>query len=37
MDVRIIAIDQCGDDPLGSLRLADPGADVIKVGDARTW
>jgi crotonobetainyl-CoA:carnitine CoA-transferase CaiB-like acyl-CoA transferase len=37
VDVRIIAIDQCGADPFGSFQLADPGAEVIKIEDARTW
>jgi len=35
-DVRIIAIEQYGAGPWGSVHLADLGADVIKVEDART-
>jgi crotonobetainyl-CoA:carnitine CoA-transferase CaiB-like acyl-CoA transferase len=35
-DIRIIAIEQYGAGPFGSLQLADLGAEVIKVEDART-
>jgi crotonobetainyl-CoA:carnitine CoA-transferase CaiB-like acyl-CoA transferase len=35
-DVRIIAVEQYGAGPFGSLQLADLGADVIKVEDPRT-
>ena len=35
-DVRIIAVEQYGAGPFGSLQLADLGADIIKVEDPRT-
>ncbi|MBO9523688.1 MAG: CoA transferase [Nocardioidaceae bacterium] len=35
-DLRIIAVEQYGAGPFGSLHLAELGADVIKVEDART-
>ncbi len=35
-DVRIVAVEQYGAGPWGSLHLADLGADVIKIEDART-
>ena len=35
-DIRVIAVEQYGAGPFGSLHLADLGADVIKVEDART-
>lgn len=35
-DIRIVAIEQYGAGPFGSLHLAELGADVIKVEDART-
>ena len=35
-DVRIIAVEQYGAGPFGSLHLADLGADVIKIEDPRT-
>jgi len=35
-DVRIIAVEQYGAGPYGSLHLADLGADVIKIEDPRT-
>lgn len=35
-DIRVIAIEQYGAGPFGSLHLAELGADVIKVEDART-
>jgi crotonobetainyl-CoA:carnitine CoA-transferase CaiB-like acyl-CoA transferase len=35
-DVRIVAIEQYGAGPFGSLQLADLGADVIKIEDPRT-
>ena len=35
-DVRVVAIEQYGAGPFGSLHLADLGADVIKVEDPRT-
>jgi crotonobetainyl-CoA:carnitine CoA-transferase CaiB-like acyl-CoA transferase len=35
-DVRVIAIEQYGAGPFGSLHLADLGADVIKIEDPRT-
>jgi crotonobetainyl-CoA:carnitine CoA-transferase CaiB-like acyl-CoA transferase len=35
-DIRIIAVEQYGAGPFGSLHLAELGADVIKVEDART-
>jgi crotonobetainyl-CoA:carnitine CoA-transferase CaiB-like acyl-CoA transferase len=35
-DVRIVAVEQYGAGPFGSLQLADLGAEVIKVEDART-
>jgi crotonobetainyl-CoA:carnitine CoA-transferase CaiB-like acyl-CoA transferase len=35
-DVRIVAIEQYGAGPFGSVQLADLGADVIKVEDPRT-
>jgi len=35
-DIRIVAIEQYGAGPFGSLQLADLGAEVIKVEDART-
>jgi crotonobetainyl-CoA:carnitine CoA-transferase CaiB-like acyl-CoA transferase len=34
-DVRIIAVEQYGAGPFGSVHLADLGADVIKVEDPR--
>ncbi|SEE72320.1 CaiB/BaiF CoA transferase family protein [Jiangella alba] len=35
-DIRIIAVEQYGAGPFGSLHLAELGADVVKVEDART-
>jgi len=35
-DIRIIAVEQYGAGPFGSLQLADLGADVIKIEDPRT-
>jgi crotonobetainyl-CoA:carnitine CoA-transferase CaiB-like acyl-CoA transferase len=35
-DVRIIAVEQYGAGPFGSLQLADLGADIVKVEDPRT-
>src|SRR5690242_15174180 len=35
-DVRIIAVEQYGAGPFGSLQLADLGADVIKIEDPRS-
>jgi crotonobetainyl-CoA:carnitine CoA-transferase CaiB-like acyl-CoA transferase len=35
-DIRIVAVEQYGAGPFGSLQLADLGAEVIKVEDART-
>ncbi len=35
-DVRIVAVEQYGAGPWGSVHLADLGADVIKIEDART-
>ena len=35
-DVRIVAVEQYGAGPFGSLQLADLGADIIKVEDPRT-
>jgi crotonobetainyl-CoA:carnitine CoA-transferase CaiB-like acyl-CoA transferase len=35
-DVRIVAVEQYGAGPFGSLQLADLGAEIIKVEDART-
>jgi crotonobetainyl-CoA:carnitine CoA-transferase CaiB-like acyl-CoA transferase len=35
-DIRIVAVEQYGAGPFGSLHLADLGAEVIKVEDART-
>ncbi|RSN03599.1 CoA transferase [Nonomuraea sp. WAC 01424] len=35
-DIRIIAVEQYGAGPFGSLHLAELGADVIKIEDART-
>ena len=35
-DVRIIAVEQYGAGPFGSVHLADLGADVIKIEDPRT-
>jgi crotonobetainyl-CoA:carnitine CoA-transferase CaiB-like acyl-CoA transferase len=35
-DIRVIAIEQYGAGPFGSLQLADMGADVIKIEDPRT-
>lgn len=35
-DVRVIAVEQYGAGPFGSLHLADLGADVVKVEDPRT-
>ncbi|MDX6234564.1 MAG: hypothetical protein QOH68_3672, partial [Nocardioidaceae bacterium] len=35
-DIRIIAIEQYGAGPFGSVHLADLGADVIKIEDPRT-
>jgi crotonobetainyl-CoA:carnitine CoA-transferase CaiB-like acyl-CoA transferase len=35
-DIRIVAVEQYGAGPFGSLHLAELGADVIKVEDART-
>src|SRR5436309_12995781 len=35
-DVRVIAVEQYGAGPFGSLHLADLGADVIKIEDPRT-
>src|SRR5687768_15452086 len=35
-DVRIIAVEQYGAGPFGTLQLADLGADIIKVEDPRT-
>ena len=35
-DVRIIAVEQYGAGPFGSVHLADLGADVIKVEDPRS-
>lgn len=35
-DVRVVAVEQYGAGPFGSLHLADMGADVIKIEDPRT-
>ena len=35
-DVRIVAVEQYGAGPFGSVHLADLGADVIKIEDPRT-
>ncbi|MEE8601368.1 CaiB/BaiF CoA transferase family protein [Euzebya tangerina] len=35
-DIRVIAVEQYGAGPFGSLHLADLGAEVIKIEDART-
>ena len=35
-DVRIIAVEQYGAGPFGSLHLADMGAEIIKIEDPRT-
>ncbi|MDN3353644.1 CoA transferase [Actinomadura sp. DC4] len=35
-DIRVVAVEQYGAGPFGSLHLAEMGADVIKVEDART-
>ena len=35
-DIRIVAVEQYGAGPWGSLRLADLGAEVIKIEDPST-